>query len=880
MDDAGRHGNEQFDESVRGGDGTTTGGKEGEAEETVEEEVDPYAPLDPHDPGTAPLRPFRKGKTQRRRATSSTDPFLASLPVASATRVTFPEFTAAWQARLREVRAQKTADMKAGRDGRMNASNSSERREPPYKQAANEFEAQRNCTDKPLPDSYGAGFDSDGEGDCGADDFFGEHGSGSEGEEEGHLAENMERGNGDAEGASLEGVPFFSMRSGCDRWGAPLSEKVEVSWESSYEELLRAHIDAMLQKAAAAEVQTGVTARVAQWKDRIGPAIEEQDARPPFDIHAYGKRILTSLQEHAANPRTETDYPESFGQESPRASFLDIVQGPERYEVSRLFSAMLQLVNNGNIELDCSPPSSSLSTSRPASSTAIAEVFTAEAPFHVRLLSTRLHHEEMLQRTAVTVAGEPIPQPPLPRLAQKKSRTTGLPSATAGNVSLAQSPVGTPANAAAGNGPGATATAAVAVGMMATIGAGTCGDAPHVKVSQVGRALGAAVAAMESDKTCDEASHAGATSGPVQSNASFADDGTTPCLPANRMSQAGLIPERRGASKAQVRPLQAQKGGRLQKGGPALNPCNGARPGKVREREDKQQRASQNDSVVVDQQDLVQAPEHGAGHNRRKQNGQISDLQKQQIPTTEGADDATIGHDARTGGETGGLAPPNPSNERMSFLQPREDSPNESAEIARTDRVITRLAPPPPSTPPRPPSKSPVLIPHRQPLPGADRSPLRSVFGNVENRQQENARGGRNSFRLERERNGKDFAEERRPAHAGRGKENEARGTASLVEDETMILPNVMASPSQVIKVVGSKVTPEGKRRRKVDSAANIQRKQQSQQQPYQHLQLQSQQQQQQQQQRAPLQEAAAKVVSLYHPMRTPEKTVTTARWR
>ena len=39
--------------------------------------------------------------------------------------------------------------------------------------------------------------------------------------------------------------------------------------------------------AAAAEVQTELAARVAGWRTKIGPVLEEQDARGDFDIHTY-----------------------------------------------------------------------------------------------------------------------------------------------------------------------------------------------------------------------------------------------------------------------------------------------------------------------------------------------------------------------------------------------------------------------------------------------------------------------------------------------------------------------------------------------------------------------------------------------------------------
>lgn len=50
-----------------------------------------------------------------------------------------------------------------------------------------------------------------------------------------------------------------------------------------------------LQAAAAAEVQTELAARVSNWRHKIQPLLDEQDARPAFDIHSYGDLILDRL---------------------------------------------------------------------------------------------------------------------------------------------------------------------------------------------------------------------------------------------------------------------------------------------------------------------------------------------------------------------------------------------------------------------------------------------------------------------------------------------------------------------------------------------------------------------------------------------------------
>lgn len=57
-----------------------------------------------------------------------------------------------------------------------------------------------------------------------------------------------------------------------------------------------------------------------------------QEARPPFDIHKYGDRVLDKLS-------TEGDAGKAL-------SFGDVVKGQEKHDVARTFSALLQLVKN------------------------------------------------------------------------------------------------------------------------------------------------------------------------------------------------------------------------------------------------------------------------------------------------------------------------------------------------------------------------------------------------------------------------------------------------------------------------------------------------------------------------------------------------------
>ncbi|KAK9865033.1 hypothetical protein WJX84_005265 [Apatococcus fuscideae] len=72
----------------------------------------------------------------------------------------------------------------------------------------------------------------------------------------------------------------------------------------SYEDLCRAHIEAFIDAAAAAEVQTELAARVGEWQGKVCTVLEEQDARPPFDLQAYGTGLLDRLSDLSLRERS------------------------------------------------------------------------------------------------------------------------------------------------------------------------------------------------------------------------------------------------------------------------------------------------------------------------------------------------------------------------------------------------------------------------------------------------------------------------------------------------------------------------------------------------------------------------------------------------
>lgn len=115
--------------------------------------------------------------------------------------------------------------------------------------------------------------------------------------------------------------------------------------------------DSLLATLAENEKQTEMATRVSTWKQRIEQHLEEQvrnipsfmsllgftslhdkfshilqDARPSFDIHKYGERVLDKLS--------------TKGDDGHAVSFTDVVKGQEKHDVARTFSSLLQLVTH------------------------------------------------------------------------------------------------------------------------------------------------------------------------------------------------------------------------------------------------------------------------------------------------------------------------------------------------------------------------------------------------------------------------------------------------------------------------------------------------------------------------------------------------------
>eukprot|EP00049_Salpingoeca_infusionum_P009893 m.168305 g.168305 ORF g.168305 m.168305 type:complete len:656 (+) comp14472_c0_seq1:317-2284(+) len=105
---------------------------------------------------------------------------------------------------------------------------------------------------------------------------------------------------------------------------------------TTYEDLVRQHVEKYVAEAQQYVQETELTRRVHAWTERIVPILEEEEKHRPFDIHDYGAEVLASM------PKSSKKKP---------AVFMDVAHAVEPYEVCRKFLATLQLANNGNVTI-------------------------------------------------------------------------------------------------------------------------------------------------------------------------------------------------------------------------------------------------------------------------------------------------------------------------------------------------------------------------------------------------------------------------------------------------------------------------------------------------------------------------------------------------
>ncbi|CAI9779746.1 unnamed protein product [Fraxinus pennsylvanica] len=290
------------------------------------DEDDPWKPLNPHEPGNLKVKPYKKVKANKRQGFGSKKrvSIAEEFPLAKLHGPISSELTEIWEA-------------KHGTSERQGKSQS-----PPFYEKLRESlvlgGAKMNDAFHDFKDNLeDNGYDS-GDPDGGPPDFDMPESKYSQEDAPSHPENHDGAGN------------HFDFNEAYDDPGA----------NASLEDLCRSHLDSLLASLAETEKQTELATRVSTWKQRIEQNLEEQDTRPPFDIHEYGDRVLDKLSME--------------GDEGKIMSFGDVVMGQDKHDVARTFSALLQLVNNGDVDLARDDKNDNFTC------------HTAANPFYVRLL--------------------------------------------------------------------------------------------------------------------------------------------------------------------------------------------------------------------------------------------------------------------------------------------------------------------------------------------------------------------------------------------------------------------------------------------------------------------------------------------------------------
>jgi condensin-2 complex subunit H2 len=115
----------------------------------------------------------------------------------------------------------------------------------------------------------------------------------------------------------------------------------------AFEELCRAHIRAFAKGAENYRAETNLTKRVGDWQSKLAPILEEEAARPEFDIHVYGEHVINTIKKN-----TDHGGAVKGDKTNHRTHFSSVTQAKKHYDVCRLFLASLSLVNGGNVKFN------------------------------------------------------------------------------------------------------------------------------------------------------------------------------------------------------------------------------------------------------------------------------------------------------------------------------------------------------------------------------------------------------------------------------------------------------------------------------------------------------------------------------------------------
>ena len=185
------------------------------------------------------------------------------------------------------------------------------------------------------------GYNDDDYGGGGDDDSYGEQHGGNGG------FDAFEQAFATADNGKLFRVTSHSLSRAASHHDSPpwIPSEFSNSDGITFEELCRAHIRAFAKGAEKYRAETNLTKRVGDWQSKLSPILEEEAARPEFDIHVYGEHVIESIKNS-----NESDL--IGGSKHSKTHFSKMTKTMQHYDVCRLFLASLSLVNSGNVKIN------------------------------------------------------------------------------------------------------------------------------------------------------------------------------------------------------------------------------------------------------------------------------------------------------------------------------------------------------------------------------------------------------------------------------------------------------------------------------------------------------------------------------------------------
>ena len=139
-------------------------------------------------------------------------------------------------------------------------------------------------------------------------------------------------------------------------FGAPMMENDEPQENNSFnidmleldfENLVRKSVDDYFKQAQKFAKTTDLDKRVREWQDRLEPVLNLITSRDSFNLHQTADKIIQNFR---SNP--ENFQPKKINEKSVKVKSWTSVEGKNtKYQTCTMFASMLQLANNGNIEI-------------------------------------------------------------------------------------------------------------------------------------------------------------------------------------------------------------------------------------------------------------------------------------------------------------------------------------------------------------------------------------------------------------------------------------------------------------------------------------------------------------------------------------------------